>query len=85
MHSFETTSCRRLRAVHCTALLSVFLALGGLSCGQRGPLYLPNSKPGASGPAAVPSPADGQPQEQAGMDAAKAPEDQDEEDDEETP
>jgi predicted small lipoprotein YifL len=85
MHSIEMTPRRRLRAVTCTALLCVLLALGSLSCGQRGPLYLPDSKPGASGSAATRSQADGQPQEQPGTGAATATPEQGEEDDEETP
>jgi len=85
MLSFEPTSLRRLRSLlHCCSLCA-FLALGGLSCGQRGPLYLPEPDPATAGPAEANPPADASPGEQPATDAEAPSTEQDEEYDEETP
>jgi len=49
MHSVETPSRPTPRAALCAAVACVFLALGGVSCGQRGPLYLPPQDAGSNG------------------------------------
>jgi len=85
MQTIETTPYRASRTALCAVMVSALLALGGVSCGQRGPLYLPESKPGVSDDAAA-NPQPGQPpQEQTGVDASAAPDGQDEDEDEATP
>jgi len=85
MLPLEPTSLRRLRALLYTCMVCAFLALGGLSCGQRGPLYLPDSKPTAASPAAANSQANEPQPEQAEPDVEAATPGQDQEYDEETP
>jgi predicted small lipoprotein YifL len=68
------TARRTSRTTLRCLLLSLLLGLGAASCGQRGPLYLPETEPGAAGPVAA-SP----------QDAPAAQSARDEEEDEETP
>jgi predicted small lipoprotein YifL len=85
MHSVETPSRPTPRAVLCAAVACVFLALGGVSCGQRGPLYLPETQPVAPVPPAAKAQPDEPSQEQPAADASAASSDRDEKDDEATP
>jgi predicted small lipoprotein YifL len=75
MQTMETTSRRSLPGMAGALLLSMLLGLGGASCGQRGPLYLPEAEP-ATAPA---------PQAQNAPDAPPASPAPPEEEDEETP
>jgi predicted small lipoprotein YifL len=85
MHSFETPSRPTPRAALGAAVACVFLALGGVSCGQRGPLYLPEAQPGGPVPAAAKAQSDEPSQEQPATDAPAAPSEGHEKDDETSP
>ena len=85
MLPFEPTSPRRLGALLYTCMVCALMALGGISCGQRGPLYLPDSKPAVSSPAMTDPQAEETQGEASGTDTEAVAPEQDEEDDEEAP
>jgi len=82
MHPIEMSSRRSSRAPLCATLLCLLLALAGASCGQRGPLYLPEEQPAS--PAAEPG-SDEPAQQQSGAEGPEASSDRDEEENEATP
>jgi len=85
MQTIETTSYRAFRSALCAVVVCALLGLGGVSCGQRGPLYLPESQPDVSDAAAANPQPGGPPQQQTNADASAAPDSQDEDEDEATP
>jgi len=80
----ETSLLRRFGALLYTCLVCASVSLGVISCGQRGPLYLPDSKPAASSAAATDSQAEKTKGKASAADAEALAPEPDEEEDEET-